>query len=526
MNKVNNALNSIGAFVKNNKYTVAIGAVLIIVIIFFQGGSSINYQTYQVEKADVIDAVELTGSVSAVDRADLAFSSSGKVSTIAVNEGDEIARGATIAKLETNDLSAQLLRSNASVSAAIAALEQARANLDAVRASNSGTLTTIASARENLDSVTAEQNQLVENARRALLSGGLAAYPVNSSRNVIPPTITGTYNSVEEGEYRLEFYRSGTGTGFSARYSGLESGIVSFSDGDLAQPLGTRGLFVSISEDTGSYNNLVFTIPIPNPRGSTYQTLLNAYESSLEARDRAINAATNQLDQLIATENNGLSTTSAEERRALAQIESAKAGLAQAQADVALVQSQINDRIITAPFNGVIGRIDMNIGEIVASNQSVATLVSDGDFEIELQVPEIDVAKIEVGMAAIVTLDAYNDSATWQAEVSAIEQIETIVEGVPVYLTTLRIINPDNRIKVGMNARAEIELRRVEDVIAIPRSYIVDDNSRRYVLTGSPDAPIETDVKIGLIGSDSMVEVVSGLKSGQTVMRVLDKVND
>ena len=402
------------------------------------------------------------------------------------------------------------------------------ANLSSVRAGNSGSLSTIESARSNLTEVTNEQNQLVKSAESALLSTDLQAYPNDASRNVAQPTVTGSYTSSQEGSYVLNFYRSGANSGYSARFTGLENGTVSFPDNGLPVRLGSRGLFVAVPEDTTGYSTTDFTISIPNTRSSSYQSLLSKLETAKSTRERLITSAQAELDRLLAQETGNNSATTAEERRALAGVDSARAGVAaanaslsQANAGVKIAQSQLEDKVLRSPFAGTIARSDLQVGESVTSNQVVATIVSEGDFEIELQVPEIDVARLEEGMTATITLDAYGAAKKWQGEIIAIESIETVVEGVPVYITTVKILDPTSEIKIGMNARASIELDRFENVIAVPQSYILEDDGRNYVLVRSESSNdvIEKTVELGLRGADSLVQIVSGLEVGEIIVR-------
>ncbi len=511
--------NKLGSFIRKNPKTIIIISAVIVLFFVFSGGSKSVYQSYVVSKQDVIDAVELTGKVSAVDRADLSFGATGTIQSVSVQEGQAVQRGDIIARLELGTLSGELARAQAAVSLAQAGVDSAQASLDIIRAGNAGTFSTIASAAANLEKVTAEQNQAVTNAKRALLTNDIQAYAVDPSRSTLQPVVSGSYNGETEGEYILDFYRSGTQSSYSARYSGLESGVISFVDFDVPVPLGTKGLYVALPTGGNSYTNTDYRVSIPNARSSTYQTLLNSYNASKETADRLISAARNELARLQSGESAGNSATSAEVARAQANLQSARATLTQARAGVAVVQAQVDDKVLRAPFSGTVARTNLQVGESVSLGEVVATVISNGDFEIELQVPEIDVARLEPNMPAVITLDAYNDSAVWNGMITAIEQVDTIVEGVPVYVTTVTITDPDDRIKIGMNARASIELNRVENVVTIPKSYLNEVDNRTYVLTGTADNLTETPVRIGLVGADSLVQIVSGLEVGQTVLR-------
>lgn len=529
-------LGKIGGWIRYHKLPVVVSVIVIGAFLLIQGGDQTNWQQYQVIKTDVVDAVELTGTVSAVDRADLSWQASGRIIEINVNEGDVVARGDVLARIDSGNLSAERSRSTSALSQARAgvmqaqaSVDQAQASLDRVIAENRGTDSNLGSVARNLNEVRDEQETLVANAKRALNNVSLQAHSIDSNQTVAEPIISGTYNSDEVGEYRLEFYRSSARTGYSVRFSGLENGVVSFSDVNLPVALGTRGLYISIPQiDSYSFNT--FVVPIPNERSSSYQVALNNYRQAQATSDRLVQAAEAELNRLQALENsNGdMPTVSgsveaqarATLNQARAAYQSAIAAVSAARAGVASIDAQLDSFVIRAPFSGTIARMNANLGETASPNQTAMTLVSAGDFEVELQVPEIDVARLMVDMPVSIVLDAYNDALTWQGVIKSIQNIETTVEGVPVYITTVTILDPDARIKIGMNARATIELDRTENVIAVPNSFINNEEGRQYVLIIDQSGNItERTITIGNKGSNSLVEIISGLNTQDTLVR-------
>ncbi len=261
-------------------------------------------------------------------------------------------------------------------------------------------------------------------------------------------------------------------------------------------------------------------MPIPNPRGATYQTARNNYQLAVASRERAIETAEAEIEAFNAREDTD-SLTDAQVDQARARVQSAQASIAQANANLRSVNLQIDDRVLRAPFSGTVATIAVSVGETVTTSTDVVTLVSDGDFEVELSVPEIDIAKIEEGMATEITLDAY-DNATWQGEITSIDIINSIVEGVPVYNTVVTIVNPDRRIRVGMNARATIEVDRKDNAIAIPSRFIERDGGRQFVTMKNAEDYREVTVETGLRGSDALVEITEGLSEGDVIVRKKD----
>jgi HlyD family secretion protein len=330
--------------------------------------------------------------------------------------------------------------------------------------------------------ITREQGALVANAYRNLLSIGLQAVPDNLSVSAEAPTISGVYNG-PEGDYRIRIYASGASSGASFEVSGLENGFIQEITPNTTVPLGSRGLYIQFGNSNG-YAGTSWTVSIPNKRASTYSTYLNTYESAKATRDRV---------------------------------------LSDAQASNETLLSRINKRKIYAPFSGVVAKVGIKAGEAAGSVGSATaaptiTLISENDYEVILKVPEISVAKLAVGQAVDIRLDAYGKDVVFPGQITSINPAETIVDGVPVYETKVAFTKSDERIRSGMTANATIVTNKKDGVLAIPADMIKSDKTGAYVnLLVSDDKTERRAVTTGLRSSDSFVEITSGLAEGDRV---------
>ncbi len=330
--------------------------------------------------------------------------------------------------------------------------------------------------------ITREQGALVANAYRNLLSVGLQAVPDNLSVSAEAPTISGVYNG-PEGDYHIRIYASGASSGASFEVSGLENGFIQEITPNTTVPLGSRGLYIQFGNSNG-YAGTSWTVSIPNKRASTYSTYLNTYESAKATRDRV---------------------------------------LSDAQASNETLLSRINKRKIYAPFSGVVAKVGIKAGEAAGSVGSATaaptiTLISENDYEVILKVPEISVAKLAVGQAVDIRLDAYGKDVVFPGQITSINPAETIVDGVPVYETKVAFTKADERIRSGMTANATIVTNKKDGVLAIPADMIKSDKTGAYVnLLVSDDKTERRAVTTGLRSSDSFVEITSGLAEGDRV---------
>lgn len=470
----------------NHYGKIIIGVIVVLLIMLMVAGGkkkkadAIEYHT--VAERDITEQVVIAGRVRTQQRAELSFNRGGRVDALLVTEGQTVKKGQVLARIAMGQQYADLKSAQASLDIAKADVQDATVDLGKVRQ---------------------EQETLVRNAYRALLNNDLRAYNNNSSDDSLPPVISGTYAGITEGEYVLDMYGSNSDSGYSFSLSGLESDTQTAYT-TLPGRLGNQGLYVQFDPHS-TYRSESWVVPIPNTRSTSYTQALNAYTATVASAERAIQAAENAIG----------SAQVGERTRAEAQ-------LAQAQARVNGIYSQIADGTIRAPFGGVIGSIDMDEGENASFGQSVITLIGEEQYEMVLNVPEIDIAKVTIGDLVAITLDAYPD-VTWEGEITTINASETFIEGVPVYETTVLFTNADERVRSGMNGQAIIVTGEARGVIAIPSRALDRVGRKSYEVRIQIDEKnIEkTTVVPGLRGNDSFIEITKGLKKGDII--VLEK---
>ena len=181
-------------------------------------------------------------------------------------------------------------------------------------------------------------------------------------------------------------------------------------------------------------------------------------------------------------------------------------------------RNNLADYYITAPFDGIITRIDAKVGEIAPLNTPLVTMMSVGTFQIESYVPEVNIASIKVGNEATITLDAYGDSTTFQAKVISIDPAETIRDGVSTYKTRLQFIDKDDRIKSGMTANVLITIFSKPNTIVVPGGVVFEKNGLKFVEVKVNNKIEDREVTIGSVSSLGQLEIISGLSPGDKVI--------
>lgn len=461
--------------------------------------------TASVTRGNVESIISVSGVVESKNAAGLAFPVSDIVASVLVDEGDHVEAGDVLATLALGTLRAD--RTDAA-----AALTIARADRDELIEGPTGEArevseSNVAIAAENLERTIIEQDELVKNARRSLFSSGVEAVPDNPNERAVPPTISGTYTCEEPVTYEMYVYSSGAVSGYSYQLSWDDGHITRTAYVDNAEPLANCGLLVQFDESS-QYGNSEWTIAVPNPRSTSYAANVNAYELALTTRTNKVAAAGQALElaQSEATLENASPRAEALQR--------ANAAVLQAEARLAAIDARIEERTLRAPFSGTITDVDVLPGEVSGTGK-VVTLVSDDVFELTVRIPEIDITQIEVGDTAFVVFDA-RTSEILESQVEFISPLATEIDGVAYYEARLAFGEPPAWLRSGLNADVDIIVDQKEDVLRIPRRFVIEEDGEQFVYIYENGALIKTSVETGFLGNDGYIEVI-GLAENATV---------
>jgi HlyD family secretion protein len=182
-------------------------------------------------------------------------------------------------------------------------------------------------------------------------------------------------------------------------------------------------------------------------------------------RAEQIDSARAQLEQAKAS----LEMTKAiqlELRRKEVELQTRQAEVERARAQVSIVDSQLDDTVVTSPINGVVLVKSAELGEVLAAGTTFGTI---GDLDnpwLRAYINERDLGRIKLGMKARVTTDSFPGKVYWgkvsfispEAEFTP-KQIQTSEERVKlVYRIKIEVSNPQHELKSNMPADAEILL--------------------------------------------------------------------
>jgi RND family efflux transporter MFP subunit len=231
-----------------------------------------------------------------------------------------------------------------------------------------------------------------------------------------------------------------------------------------------------------------------------------------QARQRNANANYERVRRLYETRTASRSDLD----NARAEFEAATAQVAAFQKARALALRQLEYTLLRAPTDGAIGEKIAEVNENVRPNQPVLMMVSGTQPEVEVQIPESLIGLIDRGEQVDVAFAALDED--FMGEVIYIGVATTGTS--TTYPVTLRIDDPDHKIRSGMTAEVTFTLPYEEgsQLVMVPSIAVGGDLEGPYVYVVNDKSVIERrSVVPGELIGDQM-EIVSGLQGGETVV--------
>lgn len=173
-----------------------------------------------------------------------------------------------------------------------------------------------------------------------------------------------------------------------------------------------------------------------------------------------------------------------------------------------------SDIALRSPINGVVLEKNVLPGQYITPDQSLFTVADLSRVWVLADVYESDLAAIEQGQKAIMTVTAF-PSEVFEGEVGFI--YPTVDPQTRTLKLRLEFANPDMKLRPGMYAQVNLQSDGAQ-VLAIPRNAIMDGGDIDYAFVMHGSNRFEPrQVKTGR-SSDDWVEVTEGLSHGERVV--------
>ncbi len=271
------------------------------------------------------------------------------------------------------------------------------------------------------------------------------------------------------------------------------------------------------------------------------QAALDQQKAQLEVQKAALENATAELEdaeislkrqQELRKENVGtqadLDAAINRVKKAKAQIQSAKASIATQESAIRASLVQVENTIIRAPFDVTILNKNANVGEVITalggaagSRGAVVTLADMTSLQVEADVSESAIQKIQENQPVEISVSAISDKK-YKGIVNKI--IPTADRAKGTVQVKIRFDDIDNRVLPEMGAKVNfLKINTVVNEIEskpkllIPQTAIQTKNGKKTVFVVKDNAAQETAVSTGTILGE-YVEITNGLMNGDVII--------
>ncbi len=500
-----------------NRKTIVIIIIAVLIVGFgvWQGffkKEEPSFTLIEVVRGNISQEVSETGKVKQGEEINLNFESSGKVEKIYVEVGDNVITGQDLAKLDTSQLFIQLT--------------EAQAALEVAKAKRADTQVSLENAKQDLDNIKDKAEEDLNNAYEdALIVFDDAYLKIYNTFNVVynvQKTYFYTLNDyglrVIEEKYRIKSSLKKVKSLVSDMKSNPQHENI-----DSAFPE-TKAALEKVSNALKKIRDIT--------ENAVYREIVsNTDKSSLDTQKLNINSVLNDVlnsQQNISTIkiNNKTNINAAEAKVSTleAQLQSEgettglyQAQLKQAEAQIKLLENQIKDSHLKSPTQGQITKINKKVGEQSMLGDNIISLLPVVPFSIEADIYEEDVVKINIDNQVDISLVAFPEQV-FEGKVISIDPAEKLIEGVVYYRVSIAFKKLPEGAKPGMTADLVIKTASKENVLVIPEDAVQEKDGKNIVQVFRDNQVENREIEIGLMGSDDMIEVVSGLAKGEKVI--------
>ena len=198
-------------------------------------------------------------------------------------------------------------------------------------------------------------------------------------------------------------------------------------------------------------------------------------------------------------------------------LDEAARDLASANAQLRAVQSRQKDRVLVAPFDGVLGFRLVSVGSYVRAGDVVAELIDDSEMKLDFSVPSIFLRSVRKGTDVRVE----TDDLPGMAFDGIVDTVGASIDPVTRSIRVRAILpNPDRLLKPGMFMKVTL-LADPRRALSVPEEAIeqVGPNSFVYVAVDKNGQLVaeRRQIQVGL-RQGGQVEVIAGLEPGDEII--------
>ncbi|NCT41459.1 MAG: efflux RND transporter periplasmic adaptor subunit [Alphaproteobacteria bacterium] len=231
--------------------------------------------------------------------------------------------------------------------------------------------------------------------------------------------------------------------------------------------------------------------------------------AELEEQKSFLNEAERQVNRLSPLVSKGAASASV--------LDESKRVAAGAKARVDATQARINQRIIKAPYDGVLGLRNISVGALAQPGSMITTIDDVTVMKLDFSVPEVFLSTLKPGVIIEATTQAYPEDV-FKGEIA---NVDSRIDPVTRSIEARAIIdNADGKLKPGLLMHVVLQ-KNPRKALIIPEETLTANGADNYVLvvttTDGKTSAERRKVELGARQFGS-VEILSGLEEGEKIV--------
>jgi membrane fusion protein (multidrug efflux system) len=194
----------------------------------------------------------------------------------------------------------------------------------------------------------------------------------------------------------------------------------------------------------------------------------------------------------------------------------AEGELDRAKASLSLAKEKLVKTKIHSPLQGAVRDKKVTTGDYVKNGSQLLWIVKSDPIKLSFTVPEKEVGKLKTGQDVMFKVDSFPDK-------EFTGRLSTIYPSLEERTRTLQVEalvpNHDAKLKPGLFAKVTLYTGQSKDLVVVPITAVIYEDSRVKVFIAEGDRAKEKPVKIGSKYGEYL-EILEGLQKGETVVVV------
>lgn len=435
-----------------------------------------DYETVPVNQGQLVSTVSATGAIQPEGQVSLVFRGVGRVGEVLVSEGDAVAAGEVLARLETDDLDLALAQAETALVISQAQLERLKTPVEEVDVAAAEAA--VASAEASLESAQAALSS-AEAGYRDLQAGAS-----EDQKRAAAATLERARVMRDQAQSAYDQIAGQPNAGMMPQALQLQQATIDF--------------------ETAAANYRVSTAPATAGQLAASRAQIAQAKAAVAQAEASLAQAQSNLAKLRRGPNE-------------VDLTIAEAQVTQGQLSVQQARLTRRNSELVSPADGIVTQLNITAGELPNAARPAAIITDLSRFHIDITVDEIDIGKLSEGQAVRVTLDAVPD-AQLLGRIDSIGSTPISSAGTVSYQVTVVIDESNVDLRSGLSATASIITQELNDVLLIPNRSIQIDRStgRAFVEKLVDGIPTRTEVQLGA-RNEQFSQVLGGLSQGDVL---------